>query len=612
MAERRSVKLDKKSKKTMEGMTLEEKIKVQEILNDTVSWAQTFVKVFNKETGEQDPWIGRWYQVEMLRDKSFKKVYRCGRRIGKTETMIMEGLKLTFTNKHFRVLFVTPYESQVKLIFDRIVEILDESPALKQEVVRSTKNPYELKIRNGSSILGFTTGASSGSGGASVRGQKADYIFMDEVDYMTAADFDTITTIAAERTDIGICMSSTPTGQRSKFYEACTNPNFGYNQHYHPSTHNPGWNKEMEASFKAQLSEQGYVHEVLAEFGTEEMGVFNKDCLDKAVAHDLYTYSELTYYQELACKCSDKKITKLIYDANNPAPPNPFRTMGVDWDKYGASSSILILDYDIVFRKFRVFKRYELPASKYSYDNAVNTIVELNDIYNPSYIYCDRGSGEYQIERLHILGDKNPKSGLDKKVYGKSFKETFVVEDPITGEKTNNMFKHVMINQLQMCIERDRLILSPFDDVLNKQLIDYEVVKNTPSGPVYTNKNEHFIDALGLAYMAFVDKFPKIARGIDEIEYSSKAAIIKSRSSVVLNRAIRSGAISITGIVGGDSAYNTSIGAYKETRDMSDGPDGQRYNILSKKQINQLLSSNKNSNRTWGSRSGGSCGRRNF
>lgn len=42
---------------------------------------------------------------------------------------------------------------------------------------------------------------------------------------------------------------------------------------------------------------------------------------------------------------------------------------------------------------FKVFKRYEMPKAEYSYDMAFNKIVELNDIYNPAWIYCDRGSG---------------------------------------------------------------------------------------------------------------------------------------------------------------------------------------------------------------------------
>ena len=49
------------------------------------------------------------------------------------------------------------------------------------------------------------------------------------------------------------------------------------------------------------------------------------------------------------------------------------------------------MDYDKRTKKFQVFKRFELPRSEYSYDNAINTIIALNEIYDPSWIYCDRG-----------------------------------------------------------------------------------------------------------------------------------------------------------------------------------------------------------------------------
>lgn len=68
--------------------------------------------------------------------------------------------------------------------------------------------------------------------------------------------------------------------------------------------------------------------------------------------------------------------------------------------KYGASSSIIILDYDVEKNKFRVTRRIEVPKSEYSYDNAVNLIVDLNRIYNPSWIYVDRGAGKQKNCRL--------------------------------------------------------------------------------------------------------------------------------------------------------------------------------------------------------------------
>lgn len=56
----------------------------------------------------------------------------------------------------------------------RLKELIQASPILKQEIVKQTQNPFQIVWKNGSAIMGFTTGASSGSGGASIRGQRAD------------------------------------------------------------------------------------------------------------------------------------------------------------------------------------------------------------------------------------------------------------------------------------------------------------------------------------------------------------------------------------------------------------------------------------------------------
>lgn len=61
--------------------------------------------------------------------------------------------------------------------------------------------------------------------------------------------------------------------------------------------------------------------------------------------------------------------------------------------KYGASSSLIVLEYNQEEDTFFVLKRKEVPRGEYSYDNAVRTIIELNEIYSPSYIYCDAGAG---------------------------------------------------------------------------------------------------------------------------------------------------------------------------------------------------------------------------
>lgn len=247
--------------------------------------------------------------------------------------MCIEALWNTNTKPEFCFVFVAPYENQIRLIFNRLMELVNGSPLLKARLINSTKNPYEIRFKDNSRIVGFTTGASSNKGGASIRGQRADMIACDEMDYLGDGDFENISMLAAERGDIRMVCSSTPTGRRGQFYEICMNKATGYVEHYHPSTHNPNWNDQMEAEFRAELTELGYIHEVLAEFGPQDTGVFNKQCLDAAMNFDNYAYNELTRAQEIRLERSGGESPVMYLPIGGKFKKNMFRTMGVDWDK---------------------------------------------------------------------------------------------------------------------------------------------------------------------------------------------------------------------------------------------------------------------------------------
>lgn len=142
---------------------------------------------------------------------------------------------------------------------------------------------------------------------------------------------------------------------------------------------------------------------------------------------------------------------------------------------------------------------------------------------------------DYQLERLHIYGEQHPNSGLKNKVVGYQFKQVIDVPNPVRKTFTKEPLKPFMVNSLVKVFEDHRIILSPFDDILHKQLVDYVVDRVTQSGiPVYTSKNEHFVDALGLAYLAMVLKFPEVAGFIKEIKHTDTIA---TTSSFYLDRA---------------------------------------------------------------------------
>jgi replicative DNA helicase len=279
-------------------------------------------------------WDARWYQAKMLKNQSLRKVSRCGRRVGKTDAMCVDMIWRAFTNNDYQILVATPYETQVKVIFDRIRALIKKSPEVQGSIKSDRKHPDRIIFKNGSILAGFTAGTKSGSGGGSMRGQTANFLYLDEMDYLSDEDVHTITTIASQNKKIGIWASSTPSGKRGKFYEYCVEAQQGkqevepgiyfcdvqyedektkeirvrksYTAFYFPSTVNPDWDSEMEAEWRLNLSEEAYDHEILANFGHETIGVFNKEYLDRARKN--YDYVKFPTYETV-------------------------RFIGVDWDK---------------------------------------------------------------------------------------------------------------------------------------------------------------------------------------------------------------------------------------------------------------------------------------
>lgn len=181
--------------------------------------------------------------------------------------------------------------------------------------------------------------------------------------------------------------------------------------------------------------------------------------------------------------------------------------------KFGAATQIVAIVYDEHLGKFRTEGRWEIPRGEFTFDNAVKKIIELNDIYDYDAIYVDAGSGEMQIEQLRLHGKENPETGLQRKVKRIQFKMAIEVTDPVTGEVDKKNAKHFMVNQTAMLLERDRIALSAFDDMIWKQMMDYSVVKFTAGGdPVYTSENEHALDAFMLCILGFSQKYPELTK----------------------------------------------------------------------------------------------------
>lgn len=464
-----------------------------DVLLDINIWAQEFVN-----------WTAYDYQEKIVQEGATARlmVLRMGRRLGKSEILSILALWHGFTqiNKkpggdQYDVLIITPHKAQVQEIFDRISDHIERSPVLQASIKKSVKLRVEFK--NGSVIKGMTAATRSNTGASGTRGQRADVLILDEVDYFLDSDLTNIINIRNEDPGrIKIFAASTPSGKRGMFFKWCTgSPNNGWRHFHMPSIVNkkllevnPDTGQSYLADLRDELPEARFLQEVMAEFGEELQGVFQKRFLDVAV--------------------SKGKARNLKYADEHVPLPKPYmgiRVLGVDWDKYGAGTNMVAVDYDPNERLFIPFLRVEIPRSETTYTEAVQKIIDLNEIFDFNHIYIDAGAAEKQVEDLHLYGKRNPKSGLHKKVKRIHFASKIDVRDPYTKKKTKQPLKPYMVDCATLAFEAERVLLNPEDKKIIRQLENYRVKSINANGvPIFEDKDEHIVDAFCMCILAVV------------------------------------------------------------------------------------------------------------
>lgn len=129
----------------------------------------------------------------------------------KTEILCIKALHFIDTTeiKNANLMIVGPFQNLLEEIFDRLKLMLDGEKSVFAGRYRSTKKPYTIQIGS-NKIIGFTTGTKSGSEGASTRGQRCDELYLDEVDYMSQKDIETVMALRMEHPNFRVMATSTP------------------------------------------------------------------------------------------------------------------------------------------------------------------------------------------------------------------------------------------------------------------------------------------------------------------------------------------------------------------------------------------------------------------
>lgn len=313
-----------------------------------------------------------------------------------TTTMVIHILWYAFTHQDSKQLISTPYDSQVQMIFEMIRSFIRNSPGLQGSVVNDTKNPSRIILTNGAMISGFTAGTKSGSKGGSMRGQAADWIYLDEIDFMDDASFQAITAVAIERPSIGIWVASTPSGRRGMFWKICTGKItrniYDENQKlidvinvwkefYHPSMDNPSWNPDMEKEFREMFDEENYRHEVCL---TPGQLINTKDCykpIEEIEVGDMVLTHQNRYRPVKKCfkRYIDEEIFKIYCNKESIAATHnhPIYVLGDKRAKWAKAETIKAGDRLLTNNRF---------GNKYR-NHTTLIVTETESFFYHGYVY---------------------------------------------------------------------------------------------------------------------------------------------------------------------------------------------------------------------------------
>lgn len=449
----------------------------------------------------------QYYQKEFLMCTAKFKVGRFSRRLGKTEILVIKAIHflLTSLEKNPTVLIFVPFDNLAIEIYNRINSLMTgKSSKLIQSNIGGFKSPfyqisyYRDDIEAEAYIRIFTTGAKSGGGAVSSRGQKGHFIFGDEEGYFHPNDYSAILPLLEENPHVEFWGFSTPNAVPNAFKDKCMKDPT-YKDFWYPfDVLMPIYGEEefdkKVASYLRQLGRAKYMLEFRAEFFEEDNKVFKAQYIMESGKE--YHYS-----------CG-----RNIYESNK------VYLAGVDWNAWQNGVNISVLSYDLETREVSTAYKEIIDGDSYKGSSqqlqtkAVLRILELVEIFDLQGLAVDEGFGSMQCETLLAALSNQGKGDILEIVNFSGFTE---IENPINPmEKIRQKNKPLLVHLFQQRIESGTFSYSTLEECtlsnssenkkgLPYQLDVYVISKfDTNGNPIFDSPIDHYLDAVMLANYA--------------------------------------------------------------------------------------------------------------
>lgn len=237
---------------------------------DAVNWIEKYIKLEGEPIELYD------YQKDILRDKSDYRIINKSRQIGISTLIALESLTYALGKHDTTILMVSVADRQSKELLNKVTRAYESLPeAIKIPTERKTKR--KLEFRNGSRIISLPNNPRT------VRGYKADRIYLDEFANFEKADdmWEAITPSTSRGGKVTLC--STPLGKLGKFYEIWSDGGDSWSRHEIPWDRCPDIEDEIERIKKGMPDETQFKQEYCCEFVDESMSFFPFDLIKENV-----------------------------------------------------------------------------------------------------------------------------------------------------------------------------------------------------------------------------------------------------------------------------------------------------------------------------------------
>lgn len=404
-----------------------------------------------------------------------------------TDSVCVEICYYLFTHPGIKLVVAGPQKTHAEEIFNRVREFIASNPILHNMVVRDVSAPwYEIILTNGARLRGFAAGAKGKGSAVGIRGQDADRLYLEEMDYVDQnAITGAVLPILQTTPNTALVGFSTPSGFRTPYYECCEEDPQYVEFHFTYKVL-PHW-KAVERD-KPRFTEERWTHEFLAEWGSSEDGVYKPEYIDAALT--AYDYSDI------------KRNSSWRY------------CIGTDWnEKYG--TEIVVIGYNTSTNLYQIVDAVLVSGSEFTQLSGIAKLLELNRKWKPNYIYIDAGNGStnYELLRKTSFEERRPDGDRDTARLLDILKRydagsSIPTKDPVTGSDIRMPAKAFMINASVRMFEQKKIKISSYDDLLERQMRSYIIERYTPTKtPVYglndKKAGDHRLDAMNLALVAF-------------------------------------------------------------------------------------------------------------